>query len=303
MTFTWKPGRRLLRSIALATIGAPLALAILTGCSRVGGDATQVAVKVNDTEISLAQLQYVVGRQPPVSARMAEGRTRQILEHVVDEELAAQGAQKLGLDKDPRIVQALESAKRQVLAQAYMDAVADKAALPSSDEIDRYFDAHPALFAQRRFYDLQEVSLQGPRDELAALQPKVESAEDAGAAADLIRKAHLESTSRRLTISPEDVPLALLDKLAVLRAGQSLMVAQPNGARVLTLLSSTAAPLGREAARPMIQAFLTNENKRRAMQGGLKAQRKDAHIEYKGKFAPGPDPAASGVALDAQRPA
>src|SRR5204863_8606978 len=93
----------------------------LVACHRVGGDSTQVAARVNDTEISLAQLQHVLQRQPRVSPERAEAQTRSVLDGIVDQELAAQAARKSGLDRDPRVVQALEAAKRELLARAYQD--------------------------------------------------------------------------------------------------------------------------------------------------------------------------------------
>jgi len=263
------------------------------GCSRVGGDATQVAARVNDAEISLSQLQHMVQRQPPASPQQADMAAKRVLDVVIDQELAAQGARKLGLDKDPRVVQGIEAAKREVLARAYQEAIAEKAALPSSDEIDRYYDAQPALFAQRRYYTFQEASVQGPRDTLAPLQSRVEAAADAGGIAELMREAKLPFTTRPLTISAEDIPMLLVGKLSQMRQGQSVMLAQPGGARVLTLLSTTPAPLTREAARPAIQAFLSNEQRRRAIAESMKSMRGESRIEYKGKFAQAVAPAAS----------
>ncbi|HEX6704218.1 MAG TPA: EpsD family peptidyl-prolyl cis-trans isomerase [Albitalea sp.] len=285
--------RRRLRFPALLL--AALAVTALPGCSRVGGDSTQVAAKVNDTEISLSQLQHVLQRQPAPTPERADALARRVLDGMVDQELAAQGARGQGLDKDPRVVQAIEAAKRDILAKAYQDAVAEKAQLPSSDEIDRYYDGQPALFSQRRFYALQEIAVQGAPEELVALQPKVEAAPDAARAADMLREARLKFSSRQLTVSPEDVPLALLGRLSELRDGQSLMVPQPGGARVLTMVSSTAAPLSRDAARPAIQAYLTNERKSQAAHQALKALRDGARIEYKGKFAQAASAPAAGA--------
>ena len=61
-------------------------------CERIGGNATQVAARVNDTEISVAQLQHLIGRQPPVPADRADAMARRVLDAVIDQELAAQGA-------------------------------------------------------------------------------------------------------------------------------------------------------------------------------------------------------------------
>src|SRR2546423_435546 len=255
--------------VSLCCAFAGMALLLATaGCHRVGGDATQVAARVNDSEISLSQLQQVLQRQPPVAPEQADALARGALESVVDQELAAQGARSLGLDKDPRTVQALEALKRELLARSYRDAIAEKAPLPSSDEIDRYYDSQPALFAQRRYFTMVETSVPGASADLDPIQPQIEAAKDAQRVADVLRDAHLRASSRQLTVSPADVPLPLLGRLAQLHDGQSMMVRQPGGARVLSLLSSAPAPLGREAARPAIQAYLTSEHKRKAIRDG-----------------------------------
>src|SRR5262245_59090914 len=103
------------RCLSVSTASLIVFLAALAGCSRVGGDATQVAAKVNDVEISQAQLQHVLQRQPPVAPERAPAVARRVLDSLVDQELAAQSARKQGLDKDPRVVQSIEAAKREVL--------------------------------------------------------------------------------------------------------------------------------------------------------------------------------------------
>ncbi len=67
---------------------------------------------------------------------------------MLDQELAAQGARKMGLDKEPRVVQAIEAARREVLARSYHDVLAEKTPLPASDDIDRYYDEVTARGAQ-----------------------------------------------------------------------------------------------------------------------------------------------------------
>ncbi|HEX6361462.1 MAG TPA: peptidyl-prolyl cis-trans isomerase, partial [Albitalea sp.] len=190
---------------------------------------------------------------------------------------------KLGLDRDPRVVQAMEAAKRDLLAKAYLDTLAEKAPLPSSDEIDRYYETQPALFSQRRFYMLNSLTVEGTPEQIEALRPKLEA--PGARASDLLRDAGRRFSARQVSVAAEDVPLALLDRLAGLREGQSLVLPQPGGARVLTVIESRAAPLPRDQAVPAIRTFLTNERKRQSLQEGMKALRASARIEYVGRFA------------------
>jgi EpsD family peptidyl-prolyl cis-trans isomerase len=252
---------------------------------------------VNDGEITIPQIEHTLQRTPGESNGRDPLAARRILDALVERELATQEARKLGLDRDPRVVQALEAAKREVLARAFQETLAEKATLPSSDEIDRYYDSQPALFAQRRLYTVQDVTVEGTPEQLLRLRDKIESSGQAEKALDVLREAERPFSVRQLAMAPEDVPMALLGRLSQLKDGQSLLIPQPRGARVLTVLESREAPLSREAARDTIRAFLVNERRRQAVQEGMKAVRQAARIEYVGQFAAAASQPASAARL------
>src|SRR5262245_44453560 len=100
----------------------------------------QLAARVNQSEISVHQVQAVLRKQPRLLDPSAEAAPLQVLEILIDQELAAQAATKQGLESEPATLQAFQVARREVLARTYFDRVAEKASMPSSDEIDRYYD-------------------------------------------------------------------------------------------------------------------------------------------------------------------
>ena len=57
------------------------------------------------------------------------------------------------------------------------------------------------------------------------------------------------------------------------------------GAQVIVVLASRPAPIDETKARPAIEQFLWNENKRRMVQNDMKALRDASKIEYVGKYA------------------
>jgi EpsD family peptidyl-prolyl cis-trans isomerase len=266
--------------------GTFLAACALSACApkdAAGTDPSQVAVRVNDREISVPQMQHVM-QQRGLSA--APGAAQRVAQSIVDQELAAQAAAKQGLDRDPRVIQAMEAARREVLAKAYADVLAEQAALASSDEVDQFYEKYPALFKERRLYLLREMAVAADAGVLQSLQPRVDGAADPAAVAEIVGAAGLRPTVRELTVAPEDIPLPLLERLGTLRDGQSLLVPQPGGARILTVLGSRPSPVSRDAARQSIHAFLANERKGKAVSGGLKALRDAAKIEYSPRFDP-----------------
>lgn len=269
----------------------------LVACNKDGAKPdSQVAVKVNGEELSVHQVEALLGRQPSAPAGQGDAQVAQVVEALVEQELAAQAARGAGLDRDPRVVQLLEVARRDVLARAYQDSLAERAVQPSTDEIDRYYDGQPALFAQRRIYTVQEIGVIANAPQVAALNKMLAQTPGGAAARELMRDAGLQHESRQLTLRAEEVPLSVLNSLAALREGQSLVLPRDRGARVITLLSAEAAPVDRKTAEPAIQQHLLLVRKREQVQEGMKNLRTAAQLEYKGRFAP---PAAASAAAPA----
>lgn len=262
-----------------------LAAGLLTAaCGGSGGD-TQIAVKVNKGEISVHQVQAMLQRQPRQLANdPAEQATGRVVELLIDQELAAQAGADAGLDKDPRNVQLLEAARRELIARSYQEQVADRVSRPSSDEIDRYYAGHPELFAQRRLYVLRETAIE-PTADAAAVQAVLARA---GSLEDFergLRHARVRFEGRLLAQAAEDLPMTVLGKVAALEAGQSVLVEVPGASRVFTVVQAIAAPVDRHTASAAIATYITNERKAAAVAEAMKKLRADARIEYRGNFA------------------
>lgn len=279
----------------------PLCVAVAlmaTGCDRKGATRApdgQVAARVNDADITVHQVEHVLQRQARAYAGAGEAAGRRALDQLVEQELAAQAAREQGLDREAAVVQALEAARREVLARAWQDRLAQSVVRPSSDEIDRYYAEHPALFGQRRIYVLKEFLVEAAREgDAARIQQIAREARGARAVEDALVLARLRFRAREFPQSAEELPMALLEPMAQLDVGQSLVLPQAQGVRVFTLLHVEAAPVDRHTATEPIEAFLTTERKRRAVAEGMKPIREKARIELRGGFAPPASAPASG---------
>ncbi|WP_341890493.1 EpsD family peptidyl-prolyl cis-trans isomerase [Variovorax sp. YR752] len=268
----------------VAVLVAALMLAGCGGSERSKSD-TQIAATVNQGEISVHQLQVVLQRQPQLAAVDGGNASARVLEGLIDQELAAQAARSASLDKDPRVVQRLEAAKREILAQAWQESVAEKVSGVSSDEVDRYYEQKPQLFAQRRLYTVQESAAEGAPEAIAALTAKLAETSSADEVAALLQRSGLRHQSRAMAQAAEDLPLSLLERLAPLEAGQSTVFAQGGTARIYTLLHAQKAPIDRRDADRAIAAYLANSRRGEAVAGAMKQMRAAAKIEYQGNFA------------------
>ena len=128
-----------------------LTLSVLTiaGCSRSDGSkpASQIAAKVNGDEITVHQLNDVLGRLGGAGAAAAPERIRTAaLERLVDQQLTIQKAKEAKIDRDAAVMAVVESNRRQILSQAYIDRVAATVPPPTAEEIHDYYIKNPELF-------------------------------------------------------------------------------------------------------------------------------------------------------------
>lgn len=270
-----------------AASAALAVLILLSGCGKEkAGDPTQVAAKVNKGEISVHQVQYALQRQPRLVAAQPQTAARRVLDSLIEQELAAQAARSDGLETDPAVVQAMEAAKREVLARAFQDRLAAKAVSASSDEVDAYYDSRPALFSERRLYSLQEFALDLTDEEASRIQTVLKDALGVEAITAAFGKAGLRFRARQLAQAAEDLPMGVLESVAKLAVGQSVLTLQPGGARVYVVLQAQPAPVNRNASKAAIEAFLLADRKRLLVAQEMKVLRERAQVTYQGTFAP-----------------
>ncbi|HEX5355468.1 MAG TPA: EpsD family peptidyl-prolyl cis-trans isomerase [Aquabacterium sp.] len=249
------------------------------------GDTSQIVAKVNDSEISIHQVQSVLQSQPALIEQLGEAAPGKVLDSLIEQELAAQAARQAGLDSSPRVLQAMELAKREVLARAYQDQLADKIVMPDSEAVNRYYEAHPELFAQRRRYTLQEIIVKGSPEQVKDLKDKVEHLATAEAVNALVSSTGLPHSNRNSIQWAEALPMEILPQLAYLKAGQSLGVVRPDGIVVLTVLATEDAPMTRSVAARPIQAALLATSRREVVSKGMEALRSKAKIQRLGPLA------------------
>ncbi len=77
-----------LRSAAVLVVASAF---VLAGCGdKKGKMASQTAVKVNKEEITVHQINFVLQQQRGLKPEQAEAASKQILERLIDQELALQ---------------------------------------------------------------------------------------------------------------------------------------------------------------------------------------------------------------------
>ncbi len=277
------------RMSSVAWVCAGVAAAVLlAGCGdKKDKPATQTAAKVNKEEITVHQINGVLAQQRGLKPEQAEEAGKRVLERLIDQELAVQKAAELKVDRDPRVVQAIEAARREIVARAYAEKLGEGAPKPSAEEVKKYYDDHPALFKERRLYQLQELAIQASADKLPEIGAKLKAAKNLNEFIAYLKAANIQFAGNQAVRAAEQIPLGLLPELAKLKDGQALMTPNPNGVNVVFLAASRPQPVDEVRATKAIEAFLLNERRRKLIADDLKALRASAKIEYLGKYAAG----------------
>jgi len=273
------------------------------GASTDGTPAAQVAAKVNGTELTVGQVDFVTKRNPNLDQEQAKAASMQVVRYLVDQELLAQKAISDKLDGDPKVVEALDAARRQILAEALMTRKLGTLGEPSDAEVTAYYDGHPELFSKRKIYRLQEISIKAPQEKHEAIRAKLTASKTLNDFAAWLKAEKLPVKAAEGVKSAEQLPKAMLPKLATMPDGQAIVVNAPDGLLVIVLADSQVQPATMEQAKPVIVRVLQGEARQKAVKAELDALKAAAKIEYFGEFAEAGKVADAPATADVPAPA
>ena len=247
----------------------------LAGCERVSADRadTQLVVRVNGVEISAHQVRT-----------NGASSVAQAVEKVIDRELLVQKALEAGLERDPLVKDSIDNARRQVLAQAYLDRTAAGSAKPSREEVRAFYENNPALFAERRIYRLRELLVSANPEMTDVLRAEAARAADLDQIAAWLKARNARFSTATETQAAEELPLAFLPQLAGMKAGDIAVFPTPLGVTVIQVMHAEQAPLGPEQSQALIEQFLAGKKRLELAAAEVKRLRESARIEYVAQF-------------------
>lgn len=289
------------RAVGAAALALLAATALVAcGPKKDAASGDEVVATVGGQDLTASQLQIALQKQRGIRPD-DDAAAFQVLKQLVDEQIVAEKAVAAKLDQDPRVVAQVEAARRDILARRFIEQVADSAPKPTDDAIQKFYDSRPAMFAQRKVFTLQRIDIQAPDDRRSEIDAKVQSVKSSDELSAWLKSQKLAFTSKSEQDASEQLPPNVLEKLAAMKDGQSMVVPSQFGVAALTLVSSAAAPKPLADARPAIEQFLSNQGKRELVIGLQRSLHKDVDVKYKGRFA-AMQPAGGELATPAPAP-
>jgi EpsD family peptidyl-prolyl cis-trans isomerase len=257
----------------------------LAGCGRTPQVTSPPVAKVNQDEVRLHHHDFLMQQQRAVPAEQQDALARQQLERLIDQQLALQKAATLKLVDDPRVLVQLEMARRDALVRAYIEKIGEAAPKPTADEVRKFFEERPALFSQRRVYNLQEIVIEARPEQGDDLRARLVAAKSIDEFVAYLKSSGLRFAANQAVRAAEQLPAPALESIKLMQDGQAMMLPAPNGFQVVSLAGSRNQPVTLEQAQPVIEQQLLAERRAKLVADDLKALRAAAKIEYLGKFA------------------
>jgi EpsD family peptidyl-prolyl cis-trans isomerase len=291
-----------------------LAAAALAGCNKAReAKPGQTLASVDGHEITVLQLNEELQRAGvPASRQDAAGK--QLLQALIDRQLLQNEAEKEKLDRDPKVMEAVERARALIVAQAYMQKHMGGAARPSQAEVEDYFNKHPEFFARRKQFGMNELIIPAA-DLTAETRAAADSARSIEEVAVWLDAHKIKYGRAQVTRSTSDLAPQLSAKLLGLPKGQLFIVKEGERAMLIAIGEVRDAPVTLQVAAPQIEQFLAKNRNKELATAEVQRLRATARIEYMNKSmmpdaktpaagAPAPAPAlADGAAATADKAA
>ena len=258
-------------------------IGLMAACGKKHGDekSSQSLVSVNGDEVTVHQVNSELQRLN-IQPAQQEAAGRRIVQGLVDRQILVQAALKEKLDRKPIVMQAIENAKAQILAEVYLQSRFSSLVKPTSAEIADYRAQHPALFANRKIYTTdQAVFILG-----AANADQIKTIAKLKSLKDLEQWLTAHSVKyqvTRISHAAETLPPQLLPKFGQMSIGQMVFINSndPNGrTEAVSLAEIKDASIAEKDSAPLIEGILIQQKRKLAIEAEMKRLHNEAKIEY-----------------------
>jgi EpsD family peptidyl-prolyl cis-trans isomerase len=276
-----------------------LTAAALSACgNKAEKKPGQALASVNGEEITVLQLNDELSRSNAPAANQ-EATRKQVLEALIDRQLLQGEAAKEKIDRDPKVVQAIERAKSLIVAQAYMQKRVGTLAKPSRPEVEAYYSQNPQFFTNRKQFDMRElvVATRDVTDDTKAAMDSSKSLEDV---ATWLDQHKIKYARAQITRTSSDIPPELSAKLLAMPKGQMFIIREGERSMLISIADVRPAPVTLDVATPQIEQYLFAKKNKEAAESEIKRLRATAKIAYMNQPA---GSAASAAATAATAPA
>ncbi|WP_395406731.1 EpsD family peptidyl-prolyl cis-trans isomerase [Pseudoduganella sp. UC29_106] len=269
-----------------------LTAAAMTACGeKAEKKPGQALASVNGEEITVLQLNDELSRSNAQAANLETTR-KQVLEALIDRQLLQGEAAKEKIDRDPKVVQAIERAKSLIVAQAYMQKRVGTLAKPTKPEVETYFSQNPQFFTNRKQFDMRELVV-ATRDVSDDMKTAMDSSKSLDDVAGWLDQHKIKYARAQISRTSSDLPPELSAKLLAMPKGQMFIIREGERSMLISIADIRPAPVTLDVATPQIEQFLYAKKNKEAAEAEIKRLRSTAKIAYMNQAGGTGTPAAA----------
>ncbi len=294
-----------------AALCAVAMAAALAGCGR-KQDAPavvgQVIAHIGPEDVTQQEVDNELRLARVPADKRSDAVLKAALSRVIERKYLAQQAMAAKLDREPTVHLDLLRAREQTLAGAYMQRdFAGKASGISTAEISNYIQAHPAQFANRQLFKIEQVNFP-PQKDMKAIAEETKNFKTLDQVEAKLKELGVNYSRGPGTLDSATLPAELLKPLEARKPDDIFLLRLRQGASFFKVTSVEDKPLTGDQADGFAKRELINELARKDSQQSLAAAL--AGAKYEGDYArimTAPTPAAGTPAAEtpteAEKPA
>ncbi len=254
---------------------------MLAGCEK---EATgQVAAVVNGEEITLQEINAMLAEANIPSGADNKAIQQQALQQIVDKRLLAQVAREDGIDQDPVYLIKQRQLNEALLIQMYGQKTGSTLKVPDKSAIDNYVKTHPFSFANRKIYNVDQISFPVPADisSLKSLE-KANTLPEVAAILDSMKIKYQRGTTQ---MDSAQVPAAMMAQIASLAPGEPFVVPSAAVVTANVITGSQSVPIDESQMASQIVDSIRKEELSEILKKRLEAAKSKAEITYQDGFS------------------
>lgn len=260
---------------------------LVAGCGAKDPETLQVVASVDGADVNMRQMNDMFAKSQGVTTENISDVRLQVLDALVEQQLAVNLALSQKLDRKPEVLSAIEASRREILAQAVWDQIAADLPLVSEDDGKKYLADNPALFSERRVFSLQEITLKSAATDGDQIRAQVATAKRMEDVVTWLKDKKIPFDFGTAIRPAEQISPAVLPKLQALKEGQIILVDDADVLTVTRLVSARLQPIPTARALPVAIAFLGQQRAADAINRAKLNMRTNAKLAYLGEFAGG----------------
>jgi len=248
--------------------------------------STQVAAKVNGSEVTISQVNQALNKVRSNNAVENKDELKNnVLSKIIDQELLVQEAIKLQLDRKPKILSQMELAKREVLINAYLNRMLPLPGDVSEPEIREYYSANKDIFADRKRFKYLQVVVKVEGVNKTSLVEFLKGSEDMKEIQNYIQSNDLLFKQKLEQKSSENMPKQFREAFSKLGKNDVGFVEMGDGVLIFGMIEKKQDSITLEKSRPIVVQLITKQKRKESGETLLETLRKKSQVEYLNGFS------------------